>query len=250
MKPLFSSIKLAVFITLGMIAGFTHNALAIPTQSIIKISQAPPPVPPVGTPDGPQKGSGTRPPDSKCPAVSNAPVSFFSTKAETIAESPTFLFYIPYASKDIAFVSFVILDDQDKVIQNSEKIQIPETPGFINLHLPPGFQPLEIGKLYRWYLSIHCDPQKLEDGIFFEGAIHRISPSSEFIEQLQEASPKERIIRYRQAGYWYKALSLLTELRSKNPNDPELKAIWNELLTSPDYSEIVDEPINPSINLD
>lgn len=246
MKMSFPSTKLAVFLTLGTIAGFTSNAFAIPTQPSIKISQNLPPVPPVDTPGSSQGGSGTRPSESKCPTVTNPPVAFLPIDAAIMTESPTFLFYIPYDSKDIAYVEFTIVDEQeDNEIQRSEKQQISGTPGFINLHLSSTSPSLEIGKSYLWYFTIFCDAKNLEDKITFQSPIQRIAPNSELMQQLQAATPKERIRVYQQAGKWYEALTLLAELRRENPNDSALKAMWDELLSDPSYREIRSYPISP-----
>ncbi|WP_257237011.1 DUF928 domain-containing protein [Nostoc sp. 'Peltigera malacea cyanobiont' DB3992] len=44
-------------------------------------------------------------------------------------------------------------------------------------------------------------------------------------------------------GIWYEALTILAQLRQKNPQDTALQAEWRNLLSSIRLDDIVAEPI-------
>ncbi|MBW4493478.1 MAG: DUF928 domain-containing protein [Oscillatoria princeps RMCB-10] len=234
--------KLGFALTLAL-ASLTGNPSPVRTQPRVQVSQnPPPPAPDTGTPEEPQKGSGTRPGDSKCPPVDTRLISLTPRVAETALESPNFWFYVPYAAKNVDHFSFVILDEQDNYVQNTKNVPLSGTPGFISLKSPP----LEIGKRYRWYFSIYCDPnpKNQEDRTSVEGVIQRIAPTP------TTATPQERIAQYLESKKPYSALMLLDELRRTNADDAALKADWEKLLKSFDLSNLTNQPIVPCCTLD
>ncbi len=228
--------RLGLIITLA-IANFTSNSLTVLAQSSVEVSQTPPNPPDTGTPQGPQSGGATRPVESKCPVVKIPPIALMAPSVETIAESPTFWFYVPYAAQDVDSFSLTVLDNNHQYIQPQKHIPLSGTPGFISLRLPPTTSPLKIGKSFHWYFSIYCDRQNQEERISLSGVVKRIKLSSDPIS----GTPKERVTRYLENNLWYDAFNLLAELRRNNPQDPALQADWDGLLNKLNVSNIADQ---------
>jgi hypothetical protein len=65
------------------------------------------------------------------------------------------------------------------------------------------------------------------------GIVVRRSPTAQFTQQLQTASPKEQIALLAAGGFWYDALDQLNQLRRLNPTDETLESDWTSLLQHP-----------------
>ncbi|NEQ25527.1 MAG: DUF928 domain-containing protein, partial [Microcoleus sp. SIO2G3] len=144
------------------------------------IFNAPPPPPDIGEP-GKRAEAGSRgcgQDTMKKPVTSSqkrliALVPIYSKSEKvfgaTIAEHPSFWFYVPYSS-DFAYGEFVLEDEAQN--QTIYKTSLTGAPGVISLSLPTKAAPLEIGRQYRWYFNIYCkkDNQIIAD---VEGYVRR-----------------------------------------------------------------------------
>ncbi|MCL1471932.1 DUF928 domain-containing protein [Argonema antarcticum] len=211
---------------------------------------SPPPNPPkTGTPGGPQGGGGGRPGNSKCPSGESSEkspiIALMPASGKAIAAQETFWFYISFASQDVDSFSFEVQDEAGNDVLPLTKMPLSATPGFISLRLPSGSPTLEIGKRYRWYFTINCDPKNSEDRISVEGEIERVAPSRELMQQLDTARPRERSNLYLGNGFWYDAFNVLAEARMNNSEDAALKADWDKLMRSLDLGDIASKPFVP-----
>ncbi len=164
----------------------------------------------------------------------------------TVAEYPTFWFYVPYAPKDVHSVKFVLLDEnKNSVTKQPIPITLSGTPGVISVRLPTTEKPLEIGKYYHWYFLINCNRQKRSENIAVEGLVRRIEPNGDLMRRLKAATPRERITVYAQSGIWQDAITLLGELRRTKPQDTVLASDWKDLLRSVELENIATAPIVP-----
>ena len=221
MKMSVQPIKIALTVAGSIII---NNTAPVWTHPAIQLSQNLPAPPKTGTPTGPQTGGSTRPGASKCPAVDVNAIAFIPKTGQFVLENPTFWFYIPFAAKDVDSISFVILNEDDEYVQPPKKLALSGTPGFIRLRLPSTLPPLEIGKNYKWSFSIYCDRQNQEDRISMNGVFQKIAPN------LTTGTPRERIARYMENGFWFDALNLLGELRINGNCSPQLRCgIANEV---------------------
>ncbi|MEH1944169.1 MAG: DUF928 domain-containing protein [Nostoc sp.] len=160
----------------------------------------------------------------------------------TIAEYPSFLFYVPYSS-DFAYGEFVLEDEAEN--QAIYKISLTGTPGVVSLRLPSKAAPLEIGKRYRWYLNVYCnkDNQIIAD---VEGYLKREQLNPALKTQLEKATPSQRVTLYRTNGIWYDALSAASELRRTNSQDTS----WRALLQAVGLNDFATEPKVECCNLE
>ena len=167
---------------------------------------------------------------------------------KTIAEYPTFWFYVPYSSASLRSVEFVLQDGEDDVYRSP--VTLPQTPGIVSFRLPPKATPLEVGKMYRWFFKVNvsCDrqqPSNVKD--YVEGWVQRVGLNSRVTHQLETATPQQRIAIYAANGIWHEALSAIADLGG---TETTIKAYWTELLQSAGLSDIASKPIVQCCNLE
>ncbi|MCL6753928.1 DUF928 domain-containing protein [Nostoc sp. CCCryo 231-06] len=172
------------------------------------------------------------------PVYSNSELVF----GEAIAEHPSFLFYVPYAS-GFASGEFVLEDEAEN--QTIYKTSLTGAPGVVSLRLPSKAAPLEIGKRYRWYFNIYCkkDKQILANA---DGYVKREQLNSILKTQLEKATPSQQVNLYAANGIWYEALSAASELRRTNSQDPS----WTALLKAVGLNDFATEPKVECCNLE
>ncbi|MBW4548637.1 MAG: DUF928 domain-containing protein [Symplocastrum torsivum CPER-KK1] len=174
-------------------------------------------------------------------SASTTPTTSESVYGLTVAERPTFWFYVPYPLTSSRPVEFVLQDEDGNDIYQTQFTESGTVPGVVGLQLPPTVDPLEVGKRYRWYFLIYCNP---EEPTFVEGWVERVALNPTLKTQLDQATtPQQKADLYAQAGIWYEAVTTLAELRRQKPNDQALNAQWLELLQSVDLEAIATEPV-------
>lgn len=233
----------------------THNSSH--QQVSVQPRYTPPPFPASGTPTGRARGAAGRgsscgfklPLTALAPAVEKTVGTGKATYVwgQSIAEYPTFWFYIPVAGDSLRSVEFVLQDDRDNDVYRSA-VALPAKPGIIGVRLPSTKPPLNLNQNYHWFLktemAVSCDRQNpivFKDSV--EGWVQRVSPAATTRSQLETATPQQRINLYAQQGLWYDAIAALAEQRLQQPEDAALKANWNGLLQSANLSDITPQPL-------
>ena len=160
--------------------------------------------------------------------------------ALTLAESPTFWFYVPEQSTPELTVEFVLLDhNQEAVVV--ESIPLSGTPGIVRVPLT---EALETEQLYRWQFSVVVNPQSPSGNPTVEGLVKRITPNSTLSSELQAAtSPRDRIAIYASNGIWHDAMTALAQLRCQKPEDSRLERDWQDFLGSVGLRAIAFKPL-------
>ncbi len=209
----------------------------------------PPPPPPDPPPGGRVRGGAKR---GLCPAITSkltALVPFSQEKGSvtnvwglTTVAHPTFWFYLPITKNSTLSTQFVLQDSQSNPVYQQD-ITLPNQPGVIGVTLPPTASPLALNKRYRWFFTIDCDRQKQSPPIYLEGVIQRVELKPTITQQLQTAEPLQQFTIYAQNGIWHDALTTLAQLRQKNPQNAELEAKWQDLLTSIHLDDVAKQPI-------
>ncbi|MBD1834244.1 DUF928 domain-containing protein [Cyanobacteria bacterium FACHB-472] len=190
-------------------------------------------------------GGGTRD-GGRCPQdalTSEPPLTALSPVTQpglTVAERPTFLAYVPQTTAQTA--EFSLFDQNNQGIYQTT-FALTNTPGIISFSLPPNAPPLEIGKDYTWSFAIICDPKKRLQDHFVRGRIRRIKLDSALMNQIEKATPKERVFLYRTADVWYEAVYTLFELQRSKTAEPSMSAAWKELLNSSGLNSIATQPV-------
>lgn len=145
----------------------------------------------------------------------------------TIAEYPSFWFYIPDLPVNKRFGEFIWQNEQDEEIHRMP-LTLPEKQGVIGVSLPKNSQyALQIGKRYHWYFKIYCgNPESTTENYYVDGWVQRVA-----------ITPTDA------NSIWFNTLTHLAEERLNNPQDTTLKQDWFNLLKSFGLEDIEQAPI-------
>ena len=176
---------------------------------------------------------------------------------KTTEPYPTFLAYIP---RNIASSLEFTLETADgdelyKATFNSVQTSVPSdsdtetpkpdalaktstSPGIASLSLPANaaLTPLEIGKDYRWRFTLKCGGVP----IFARGWVRRVEKSADLVAKLAQASDRDRVNIYIEAGLWNDALATLDNLRRSEPDDRSITTALEDLLRAANLNKVVD----------
>lgn len=179
----------------------------------------------------------------------------------TLADTPTFLFYIPPLKPDqiqsvpeqSRLLGEFIITDQNKTIIYEGKLNLEAESGLLRLSLPKSVAELfvETGNPYSWSFQVSCDTTgDFSGSAMIKGKIQRLSTNREIeTKLLQQMTAYDRFKLYQSLGLEYDALILLDELRHQNPNDATLTAIWDNFLKVNGLEKLIGVPwINVEIN--
>jgi hypothetical protein len=174
----------------------------------------------------------------------------------TTVAQPTLWFYMPYTQTQAirADLTVVVDDESFAIVIPPTPVQLPSKPGIVAVRLPPSAPALEIGKRYRWALTLNCaSSPNTSDKMQVEGVIVREALSETAKAELATAKGIQKVMIYAENGIWHDALTTLAELRQKDFADPTLKSDWQSLLDSMMLSgsseefkpeELVDKPFS------
>jgi hypothetical protein len=218
------------FVTVLAIASFTSNPVPGWTQPSSQVIADQPSAPDTGTPDGQQTPAGTR--GETCKQIDKQTDKPFTAlvpengKGLTTAEHPIFWFYIPDAPDDIHSIEFSVHDQDEKTTLYRTSLQLTKTPGVIGLPLPPSpHYSLKLNESYHWRLIINCDQKETsKDPIVLEleGWVTRVQQSP---------------------NLWHDELTNLAKRYLSEPENPEVKRAWVELLKSVGLEGMAQEPV-------
>lgn len=165
-----------------------------------------------------------------------------SSMGMTVAEYPTFLFYIPNAH--IEEGELVLLNEEGQEIYK-QTVLLKDTDNIISIDLSasPNLPPLEVDKFYSWSFTLVFDRQDTESNAHVEGWIKRVEPNLDIKHQLEIASPQKQAAIYAANGVWYEALTSLAKLRCSSPDNSALASDWHSLLQQVGLKEISNKPL-------
>jgi Domain of Unknown Function (DUF928) len=178
---------------------------------------------------GRRTGGGSR---SPCPPIDPPLTALIpeTNLGKTVAERPSFWFFVPYSPQQAQSGEFVLQSQQgDDVYRTS--VTLPQTPGIVSISIPSTEEPLEINKSYRWYFKLYCEPQQGATPIFVEGWVQRVALTPTLKSQLLAAKARDYAV-YATNGIWYDALAHLAQLRRTNGVNAQLDLEWAGLLNA------------------
>ncbi|MDZ7961272.1 MAG: DUF928 domain-containing protein [Aulosira sp. DedQUE10] len=207
---------------------------------------------------GRRTGMGSR---DNCPAVTTALTALVPLREEqkvskqadkpisaivgglTTSERPTFWFYVPYTQELTANAEFILQDSAENDIYRNA-IALPPKPGIIGVSLPSNAS-LQVGKTYHWYFKVLCNQQQTATvPIYVEGDIERVNLDSRIMQQLETAVDlQQKVAIYAQEGIWFDSLTMLAQLRQKNPYDASVAEDWQSLLRSVNLDNVTTAPL-------
>lgn len=201
------------------------------------IAQKPPPPPPKPPPNGTRPGGGLNPLNPlSCNTLNHSVRALLPVENPvlTTTNSPTFLFYIPFAAEQIQFGEFTLLSwpgEQQRLYQ--VRFTLPKTPGIVSVTLPPQLA-LQEGQYYRWYFQLYCqNGTGTQPDLTVNGMVQRVELTAERKRQIKDATP----------DVWYDALAQVAAQLQTSPQNPKLREDWRSLLRTIEAEELVQEPL-------
>lgn len=149
---------------------------------------------------------------------------------KTVAERPTFWFYVPYSPQAAPAGEFVLQQEDGGEVYRTA-FTLPNTPGLVSFSTPLAVEPLKVNKLYRWYFKLYCQAQRSSTPVFVEGWVQRVEKTPTLESQLQAAQSREDVV-YANNGIWYDALNYLAQLRLHSPSNSTFNSDWAKLLSA------------------
>lgn len=155
--------------------------------------------------------------------------------------SPKLFFYVPELKKS-STLEFVLRNKQDQLIY--ETFFSTEGNGIISIEVPAGVKSnlLETDQNYHWYLSMICNRQQRSRDIVVEGWMRQGRLNLATQKQLKKASSLEKAEVYRQQGFWFDALSALTENPDSVAEETIMRQKWSEMLVSAGLETLASKP--------
>lgn len=158
----------------------------------------------------------------------------------TLAERPTFFWFVPQSSVKTA--KFLILTNKDQNIFYETTLTLPNKPGIISFTLPTTAPELKIGQRYHWYLSVVCNSQDSSTNPWVDGWVERIQAEPDLSAALAKAQPQKLSRLYAEAGIWHEALATSAQLRRNDPKNFKTRMDWWTLLKSVSLTSLTTEP--------
>jgi Domain of Unknown Function (DUF928) len=243
-----------------------------PQNPLLQNPPQPPPPPPTPPPNSTRSG-GSLGTSSSCvnPVQTNTQTST-QTTAQTEAQSPaqtlvalvpienpvlttseypTFLFYVPYGSKQVKFGEFSILVGSSETTRlYRSRFTLPETPGIVSISLPLASNAAIAKDLfYHWYFKLYCQENTSSRAdLEVNGWIKRVDlPDAQVNEQMHPTSLATPSVAMPMA--WYDTLSDLADRLRTSPQDNALKNRWRALLALIKAEDLADKPLVGSVHL-
>ncbi len=217
---------------------------AIALNSSLTVAERPK-APKTGTPSG-NTTPGTTRPEASCPATPKPLTALFANQGQdfTLAEYPTWLFYIPYNPQEISLMEFLLFNEtQTKTIYHAP-VKLSNKPGIIKIQLPPeADHSLAVNTTYHWRFNLDCEPDRtITPDLVLQGWIRRIPLNSQIENELKSAESQEYLV-YQNHDIWYDALSNLAQLYFTNPKNSELIQVWQDTLELLELDWVISEPL-------
>jgi Domain of Unknown Function (DUF928) len=139
----------------------------------------------------------------------------------TVREQPS-LYWVISNPTSLA-VELTITDPRAAEPLLETKIPGPIRAGLHRVRLEDHGVKLDPGVSYRWYVAVIPDARRRSKDILAGGIIERVGPTGELRDRLAAARPEELPSVYAEAGLWYDALAVSSELIERSPGEEGLR---------------------------
>lgn len=156
----------------------------------------------------------------------------------TAAAYPTFFFYLPDTTAEVA--QFVIYNEATLDVVYEGTFAIQGESGIVSVSLPDnGLQKaLTEEESYFWYFSVVCDQEDPSASIVVEGTVARVAPPAALATALTTAPAAALPELYAEAGLWHDALAAAVPTAPSDDGET-----WAALLAAVDLNDLTDRPI-------
>lgn len=241
-----STVILSASVMLATPISWTKPVIAQTLESSQIVFNDPKP-PNRGSPEGRQRGGGSRkgPCDRYRLLAALVPNPQAIVFANTVSAHPTFWLYIPEPLMPEASIEFALLDAEDSQADYTYKTTLKATEvksGLVRLSVPPTASPLAKDKPYLWTFTLACNA-KPADAVFVQGIIQRVGLTPQQEKQLTTLSPLEQAKFYAANGIWHEALDTLAGQYRLNPQQAQLSTLWKSLLQQVGLQDLAAKPL-------
>lgn len=159
----------------------------------------------------------------------------------TVSEHPEFFVYVPQTSATEA--EFILMDEENNDVFRTN-LPLSGEAGIVSVSLTSDLPPLEVGKNYRWFFAVICDPDNRAEELVVDGWTQRRELEADLAAKLEGSTRAgDRSFIYAQNGIWHDALSILAE-EIRNSNRNALAVVqWKLLLESAGLDKVTDVPL-------
>jgi hypothetical protein len=140
---------------------------------------------------------------------------------ETVKKAPALYWYLSQTTTHP--IVFTLEDTRHfkPVIQVT--LKEPTRPGVQMIRLGDYDKTLEEGVQYRWHIAVVVDPDSRSKDIHAMGVIERIAYTEALFLGRACKDPRDAVCLYADAGLWYDAIMVISDLISANPRDRVLR---------------------------
>ena len=165
----------------------------------------------------------------------------------TIEAHPTFWFYFDDNKNKINRIEFILTElETGKQIYN-RTVEVPKKVGTVGITIPAEQKyALSLNINYSWSVNVNCVGQN-ESTFALKGWIQRLPLSTDLQNRLANASTEEKYRVYLQNNLLYDALDYLAQRRITEPNNNQLKVVWNQFLSELGWQNLIEPVVEPRI---
>jgi hypothetical protein len=158
-----------------------------------------------------------------------------------------------YVPKNTAkYGEFVVTDEQGNELYLEEELQVPAAGGLVKITIPATAQ-LEMGKEYKWQMSLVCDPEDRSTDEWDRGKLVTVSPDENLQKALEAAGsdPLKQVEAYASAGIWQETLSAIIERRQERQTEwtdlveKVLKPVMQQHLQRENEARLANQKLSP-----
>lgn len=165
---------------------------------------------------------------------------------ETVKRRPALYWYL---SSPTSYPVVFTLEDTTQYKPLLERsLPAPTRPGIQVIRLSD-FEPVLAESIqYRWHVSLVVDPEARSKDIHAMGVIERRSFTEDLFLNTSCKDPRDAICLYADAGLWYDAIAVISDLIAAHPKDRILRLQRATLLDQIGLSEVAefDRQASPS----
>lgn len=173
----------------------------------------------------------------------------------TIKAHPTFWFDFSDNENKISQIEFILTELETGKQIYSRTIEAPKKVGTVGITIPAEQKyALSPNINYSWSINVNCVGQNQSIALApreaiaaLEGWIHRLPLNADLQNQLANASNEEKYRVYLQNNLLYDALNYLAQQRITEPNNRQLKVVWNQLLSELGWQNLTEPVVTPRI---
>lgn len=163
-----------------------------------------------------------------------------SNLSRTVMDRPDFWFVLPAINTDRS-IEFSVMNRDEEIVYR-QTLQPTGKAGLAAIALPETAPELDENQIYKWHLSVICDPTNRATDLVVWGWIERTAIEPSFQQKIAQANSQERLALYEELTVWNDRLTALSDLyrdrTTANQDTTELDVQWTALLTSENLGQL------------